>query len=241
MKATMLLLTLTLFTFHGFAQPGTTDAGAKQPLRTIEVTGSAEMEIEPDEVYLSVNLREYMNNKTKVYLADIDKEFKKVLADAKIDLSNVSVQSANAYYDYQWWRNESHKTDFLAAKTYTIKLLNLAKYNELMQKMDNEGIENAWLQRTDHSKIELYREQVKINALKAAKTKAKGMVESIGSQLGEVVFIRELNNDNMYRPVMYKAMSNMAEDASMAGGADQTIQMEKIKIRYEVEAHFMIK
>jgi uncharacterized protein YggE len=188
-----------------------------------------------------VSLREYMKDKTtKVYLTDIDKEFKKVLADAKIDLNNVSVQGANAYYDYEWWRNRNHKTDFLAAKTYTIKLPNLAKYNELMQKMDNKGIENAWLQRTDHSKIEAYREQVKINALKAAKTKAKGMVEAIGNQLGDVVFIRELNNDNMYRPVMYKAMSNMAEDAS-AAGAEQTIQMEKIKIRYEVEAHFLIR
>jgi uncharacterized protein YggE len=240
MRTILLFLATTFLTLQTIAQAP--PAEQKQVLRTIEVTGSAEMEIEPDEVYLSVQLREYMKDKNKVYLADIDKEFKKVLADAKIDLANVSVQGASAYYDYQWWRNQSKKTDFLAAKTYLIKLPNLAKYNELMQKMDNKGIENAWLQRTDHSKIEAYREQVKINALKAAKAKAKGMVESIGNQLGEVVFIRELNNDNIYRPVMYKTMSNMAEDASMGnGGEDPSIQMEKIKIRYEVEAHFMIK
>jgi uncharacterized protein YggE len=237
MKYLIALFTLTILTTQGFSQ-----TEPKPIPRTIEVTGSAEMEIEPDEVYLSVNLREYMKDKnTKIYLADIDKEFKKVLADAKIDLNNVSVQSANAYYNYDWWRNESRKTDFLASKTYIIKLSNLEKYNQLMQKMDTKGIENAWLQRTDHSKIEEYRQQVKINALKAAKTKAKLMVESIGSGLGEVVFIREINDGNIYRPVMYKAMSNMAEDASMAGGGEQAIQMEKIKIRFEVEAHFFIK
>ncbi len=239
MKSLSAIILLGFSSLLSFAQTET-----KLPLqRTIEVTGSAEMEIEPDEVYLSVNLREYMKDKnTKVYLADIDKEFKKVLADAKIDLKDVSVQGANAYYNYDWWKNESRKTDFLAAKTYTIKLPNLEKYNQLMQKMDNKGIENAWLQRTDNSKIEEYRQQVKINALKAAKAKAKLMVESIGSGLGDVVFIREINDGNMYRPVMlYK--SNMAmEDASMSnGGADPAIQMEKIKIRYEVEAHFLIK
>jgi uncharacterized protein YggE len=69
------------------------------------------------------------------------------------------------------------------------------------------------------------------------------MVESIGNQLGEVVFIREINDGNIYRPVMYKTMANMAmEDGSMSNeGGDQTIQMEKIKIRFEVEAHFFIK
>lgn len=236
MKRVFATLAFAFFSTLTFAQT------EPKPLpRTIEVTGSAEMEVEPDEVYLSVNLREYMKDKnTKVYLTEIDKEFQKVLAAAKIDLKNVSVEGANAYYNYEYWRNEVKRTDFLASKTYSIKLPNLEKYNELMQKLDNKGIENAYLQRTDNSKIEEYRQQVKINALKAAKTKAKLMVESIGSQLGEVVFIREINNGNMYQPIMYKAMSNMAMDAE-SGGGTQPVQMQKITIRFEVEAHFFIK
>ncbi len=232
--STLAFAGLTTFTF---AQP----TESKPIPRTIEVTGSAEVEVEPDEVYLSVNLREYMKDKTtKVYLVDIEKSFKKVLADLKIDMKDVSVEGANAYYNYDWWRNESRKTDFLAAKTFIIKLANMEKYNELMLKLDNKGIENAWLQRTDYSKIEELRLQVKINALKAAKTKAKLMVESIGGQLGDVVFIREINDNNRYQPVMYKAMSNMAMDAESSGGGEP-VQMQKIKIRYEVEAHFLIK
>lgn len=210
--------------------------------RVIEVTGSAEVEVAPDEVYLSVNLREYMKDKTnKVYLNDIDKEFKKSLAALGIDLKNVSVEGASAYYNYEWWRSESRKTDFLAGKTYIIKLPNLDKYNELMQKMDMKGIENAWLQRTDYSKMEELRQQVKINALKAAKAKAKAMVESIGSGLGEVVFIREINNGNMYQPMMYKAMANMTMDAESSNGGGEPVEMQKIKVRFEVEAHFAIQ
>lgn len=211
--------------------------------RTIEVTGSAEMDIEPDEVYISIHLREYMKDKTtKVHMNEIDKEFQKALAALKIDLKDVSVEGANAYYnyDYNYWRNEAKRTDFLASKTYSIKLSNLEKYNELMQKLDNKGIENAYLQRTDNSKIQEYRQQVKINALKAAKNKAKLMVESIGNQLGDVVFIREITDGNMYQPIRYKTMSNMAMDAESAGGGEP-VQMQKIKIRFEVEAHFMIK
>jgi uncharacterized protein len=217
---------------------------SKQPLaRIIEVTGSAQLEIEPDEVYLSVNLKEYLKDKTKIGLDEIDKEFKKTLANAKIDLKDVSVSGAygNGYYSYDWWRSRNQKVDFFASKTYTIKLPNLNKYNELMQQLDQKGIEHAYLQRTDHSKIEELRQQVKINALKAAKTKAKLMVEAVGNQLGEVVFIREINEGNYGRPVMYKTMSNMAMEDSNGGGADETISMQKLIIRFEVEAHFLIK
>ncbi|MES2780356.1 MAG: SIMPL domain-containing protein [Bacteroidota bacterium] len=238
MKRLFALMAIGCFTTATFAQTET-----KPFPRTIEVTGSAEMEIGPDEVYLNVNLREYMKDKTtKVNLNEIDKEFQKALAALKIDLKDVSVEGANAYYnyDYNYWRNEMKHTDFLASKIYIIKLHDLEKYNELMQKLDNKGIENAYLQRTDNSKIEEYRQQVKINALKAAKNKAKLMVEAIGNQLGEAVFIREINAGNVYQPIRYKTMSNMAMDTESSGGGEP-VQMQKIKIRFEVEAHFVIK
>jgi uncharacterized protein YggE len=232
--STLAFAGLTTFTFAQQSEP-------KSIPRTIEVTGSAEVEVVPDEVYLSVNLREYMKDKsTKVYLTDIEKSFKKVLSDLKIDMKDVSVEGANAYYNYDWWRNESRKTDFLASKSFIIKLPNMEKYNELMQKMDSKGIENAWLQRTDYSKMEELRLQVKLNALKAAKAKAKAMVEAIGGQLGDVVFIREINDNNRYQPVMYKAMANMTMDAEGAQ-TNEPVSLQKIKVMYEVEAHFVIK
>lgn len=231
---------LAAFTTCTFAQ----QSEPKSLPRTIEVTGSAEMEVEPDEVYLAVTLKEYMKEKTKVRMDEIETEFKNTLSKLGIPVKDVSVEGASAYfnYDWNWYRNESRRTDFLAAKTYIVKLPNLEKYNELMRKMDSKGIENAWLQRTENSKIEQYREQVKVNALKAAKAKAKTMVESIGNQLGDVVFIREINAGNFYPQPMYKAASNMtldAESASNQGG--EQFGMQKIKIRYEVEAHFLIR
>jgi uncharacterized protein YggE len=232
MKKFLLACSMLFSSFAMFAQ---TDNHPK--VRTIEVTGSAELEIAPDEVYLSVTLREYMKDKNKVTLNEIDKEFKKVLADVKIDLKDVAVEGANGYYDYEYWRNR--KTDFLAAKTYVVKLPDLEKYNILMEKMGSRGVESAYLQRTDNSKIETYRQQVKINALKAAKEKAKMMLESIGEQLGEVMLIREINQ-GYYPPVMYK--SNMAMSAESAdGGGGAPVEMQKIKLRYEVEVHFKIK
>ncbi len=205
--------------------------------KIIQVTGSAEMEVEPDEAYLSINLREYISDKTKHKLDEIDRNFRKVLDELKIDLKHVTIESVSGYHDWDYWRNKH--TDFMASKTYLVKLPDMSKYNVLMEKLDMNGIQSVYLQKTDHSKIEEYRKKVKIDALKAAKEKARLLLESIGEQLGEVIFVRE-NNQNYYP--MYKNIANMAMDTgAQERGATMNAGLQKIKLRYEVEAHFKIK
>lgn len=212
---------------------------AEQPkARVIEVTGSAELEIVPDEIYLSITLREYVKDRNKVKLDEIDKGFKQVLDAMKIDMKDVSIESASAYYDWDYWKQRH--TDFLASKTYLVKLPDMDKYNGLMQRLDQNGVQNAYMQRTDHSKIESYRKQVKIEALKAAKEKARLLLEAIGEQPAEVLFIKEINQNNYYP--MYKTMANMAMDAgSSANGGSMHADVQKITLKYEVEAHFRIR
>jgi uncharacterized protein YggE len=109
-----------------------------------------------------------------------------------------------------------------------------------MERLDNKGIHHIYLQRTSHSKIEEYRQKVKIDALKAAKEKAKLMLESIGEQMGEVMFIKETGNDAYY-PMQRAMLSNVAMDGSMPQELANEFDVQKIKIRYEVMATFRIK
>lgn len=208
---------------------------APQPM--IEVTGSAEMEIVPDEIYISVTIREFMEDRKKKPINDIEKEFRSVLEKLKIDNKQVSLENVYGYYDYDYKNNK--RGEFLNAKTFVIKFGNLEKYNDLVISLDKKGIENVHIQRTGHSKMEEYRRQVKVEALKAAKAKAEQMLQSINKKTGEVMLIRERDN-NMGYPVPYlKTMSNMAIESD-AGGNQQPVEMQKIKLRYEVEAHFII-
>jgi uncharacterized protein YggE len=79
---------------------------------------------------------------------------------------------------------------------------------------------------------------VKVEALKAAKEKADLMLAAIGKQTGDVQLIRERdNNMGYYQPMHLK--SNVAMDVNSESGG-QPVEMQKIKLRYEVEAHFLI-
>lgn len=205
----------------------------------IEVTGSAEMEIIPDEIYVSVTLREFMEERKKQTIDGIEKDFRSVLSKLNIDPKQLSLENVYGNYDYDYKTNK--RGEFLNAKVYIIKFNNLEKYNQLVMSLDKKGIESVHIQRTGHSKMEEYRRQVKIDALKAAKEKAEQMLQSINKRTGDIMLVRERdNNMGYYQPMLYRSnKAGMAMESDQS--AQEPIEMQKIKIRYEVEAHFVIQ
>lgn len=235
-KFSVFMLGLILSTATLFAQQ---QQQQQQQIPTIEVTGSAELEIIPDEIYVSVTLREFMHDKKKQNIADIEKEFRSVVEKLKIDTKQIALEGVFGSYDYDYKTNK--RGEFLNAKTYVIKFGDLEKYNQLVLMLDKKGIENIYIQRTGHSRMEEFRRQVKVEALKAAKVKSDMMLQALGKKTGEVLLVRERDNNMGYPMPMYKANVAMAMDMNAEGAAaQQPVEMQKIKLRYEVEVHFVI-
>lgn len=219
-----------------FSQAQQTDN--RPPVKKIEVTGSAEIEITPDEIYLDISLREFKNKTTKVDMNTLELQLQKAVKEAGIpsgDLTIANVFGTN--YD-QWWTKKKKDPDFMARKQYRLKLSNLDKVNSILGGVDDEGIESVNISSYTHSKMEDYRKQVKTKALQAAKAKATYMLEAIGDNIGGVLEVQEINTDS-YADVQPVAFSNarlMAADAVADPAA-----FKKIKVRAEVRAVFFIK
>ncbi|NDC29804.1 MAG: DUF541 domain-containing protein [Bacteroidetes bacterium] len=95
----------------------------------IEVNASAEMEVVPDEVYVSMTLQEYKDGSTKVSIAELEKGMRDVLSSMKIDEKLLSIESS---YGYQYQRRKHKDKDFFMSKTYQLKMSDLGKYDELI-------------------------------------------------------------------------------------------------------------
>ncbi len=219
-----------------FGQAQQTDN--RPPVKKIEVTGSAEIEITPDEIYLDISLREFKNKTTKVDMNTLELQLQKAVKEAGIPASDLTI--ANVFgtnYD-QWWTKKKKDPDFMARKQYRLKLSNLDKVNSILGGVDDEGIESVNISSYTHSKMEDYRKQVKTKALQAAKAKATYMLEAIGDNIGGVLEVQEINTDNYadVQPVAFANARLMAADAV----ADPTA-FKKIKVRAEVRAVFFIK
>ncbi len=211
--------------------------------KKIEVTGSSEMEIIPDELYFNISLREYYtdekNQKDKVVITTLEKQLIKAIADAGLSRENLSVSGVGGYQNYV--DKKKKPATFLESKQYELKVDRADKLDGILSKIDTRGIQYANIARVDHSKKEEFKKQVKINALKAAKEKALYLVEAVDQKLGAVLEIHELEENAIYPQPMYKAMRTYAAAESADAVQDSDVQFQKIKITYKMQAAFEIK
>jgi uncharacterized protein len=213
-------------------------AFAQDPLvKKIEVVGSAEKEIIPDEIYLSISLREYKNkNNNIIPIQTLENQLAKAVKD--IGISEENFQIENIYGSHNWWRRKKEDPEFLASKRYRLKLNELNKVNLLLSKLDPLGIEHMNISEYSHSRIQEYRTALKIQALVAAKEKAQNLVQSIGQNLGEAIEIYEIEAGGPVYPMMEFRMANAKMDAADTGAQD--IGFRTIKIKADIRAVFRI-
>ncbi|HZH70847.1 MAG TPA: SIMPL domain-containing protein [Mariniphaga sp.] len=223
---------ILLITFAASAQDN-------NDIRYIEVRGTAEKEIEPDEMMLFIGIQEYWEEefekrkepkdyRTKVPLEKIEDSVLKSLYKAGISKEDIRVGSIGNY-----WREQGK--EFLFSKQLQVKIKDFAKVNQLISFLDSKGIRNMSIGGFDHSDIESIKKQVKADALEDARIKAEWLLNSIDEELGEVLAISEIS-DGYIRP--FKAESRMLT----ADAANESVdQVQKITITYQINAKFRIK
>jgi uncharacterized protein YggE len=212
--------------------------------KTITVTGSAELEIIPDEIYVVVTLKEYEKKGTgKIDLEKVKTDFLNSCKSIGLPDSAITIAAYEGYNPKTWW-NKKAKDELYATIAYQIKFNSSKKIDELVSKLDDNATQNFNVTLVSHSKIQEYRKQVKIQAIKAAKAKAEYLTEAIGEQLGVAVAITENQNEsvaplyNMNQLAFANNVSTVSGDWSHEGAG---LDFKKINLRMEMNVVFAIK
>ena len=229
-KLFLLVFALCVWSVFADAQEG---AG-----RYIEVTGSSEIEVVPDEIHFLIQIKEYWQEEfvpkskpedyKKVPLEWIEKDLRRVLSRAGISDEAIRVQEIGDY-----WRQKGK--EFLIGKQLDIRLTDFEQINTIIKKVDTRGIESMRIGELKHKDLPNYRKQGKIEALKAAREKASYLVEAMGQKLGEVIRIVEPASSYVSPYTLFQAQSNVSM------GSAATEQYRVIKLRYEMTARFAIE
>lgn len=212
--------------------------------KTISVSGSAEMEVTPDEIYVEVTLREYKKKgEDKKDMSGIKTEFLALCKSMDIADSNIVVSDYEGYSNYYYYRKSRKQTpDMYAAVRYRVKFKDMANANTLADKLDDEAVQKFDIT-VSHSRISEFRKKLKIEAVKAAKDKAIYLAEAINEKVGEAVKITEPGDQavqgyaRLYSNTVSQARLNYNDDSPDTSN----IQYKKIKLRYEVEVLFALK
>jgi uncharacterized protein YggE len=234
MRTKILVAVIALLPLLAFSQESA--AGKETPY--IEVVGSGEMEIVPDQIYISFTLKERFEGKTKIGLEDQEKEMKKKLVKIGIDLKDL--QLADATSDFI--KIKRKKTDVIASKDYLLMVSTTGSLAKVFELLDEINAFNADIQRVDHSEIKKFRKEVKMLAVQEAKEKARYLLEAIGETVGKPLFIQERESYDEFQPLRKSAMMPMMTmDAAQSEETLPEINFQKIKLKYSVFARFSIK
>ena len=217
--------------------------------KTITVSGSAEMEIIPDEIYVNVELKEYQKRgEDKKDIETIKTNFLEACKSTGIPDSAISIAAYSGYNPYSW-RKRKKDPDLFSGITYQVKFNNSDLMDKLVDKLDDDATQNFKIVSTSHSKITEFRKQLKIMAVKAAKDKGIYLTEAIGEKLGDAITIKEPDEPGLQTfysgensQIRIRGLNSLA--GNMAYSYDksgESVDFKKLKLRFEVEVVFALK
>ena len=203
--------------------------------RYIEVTGTSEVEIVPDEIHYIIEIKEYFaeefdgkskeeDYRTKVPLAQIEERLRETLREAGVPDEAVRTQEIGDY-----WRQQGQ--DFLVSKKFDITLTDFNQINEIIKHIDTKGIHTMRIGELENKDMLAYHQKGKIEALKAAQKKATYLVEALGKKLGDVIRIVEEGSSNAFP---------FAQSNVLSSGAASFDNFRTIKKNYSMLVRFEI-
>lgn len=240
MKKLFFTSTLLIIILVGYGQ----ESGKNLSERSfIEVNGYAEKLITPNRIYLKivVNEKDY-KGKT---LADVENSMITKLKEIGIDVSKELVikDFISNFKNYRFL-----KADVLLMKEYQLLVYDSKTACKVVTEFEKLGISNVSIDKLDHSDIEKFRREVKLEAIKSAKENANALVAAIDQEIGRAIYISENgSNTNMTGALQGQNGRIMIRGMSSGKGlygskaSDPSIEFEKIKLDYDIIVGFELK
>lgn len=232
-KISIIFLILSSFNIYG-------QNGSKNfiDLNYIEVTGKAEMEITPDKIYIQIQLSE-KDDKNKLTITDRENQMFKKLEEIGVDLSkDLVIKDISSNFKFYFLS----KSDIFLTKEYQILVRDGKMASRIFLELEKIGVSNISIEKLDNSRIEEYRKETKVNAIKAARDKAELLIQSIDQEIGRAIYIMELDNVIGYASgaannIRIRGVSSLYK--SRSSGLE--VDFEKIKLEYSILCRFELK
>lgn len=177
---------------------------AQEEQTKIITVGTAEREIEPDEIYMIININERKEGKDIYTVEDQETKVREKLESVGIPLDQLTISDGGAYYG----RIKFNEKGLIENLELQLMVTNADDVLKVFKSMDEIGVNSVRIDRVDHSKREEIVRELKIQAIKDAKSEADQLLEAIGQKTGKATFVYsgELSESEIQQIAMYAGM-----------------------------------
>ena len=210
--------------------------------RKVATKGYAEREVTPDIIYISISLKEFYldgNLRKKVFIETLEKQLHDAAMSIGVKAEDFTIQNIYSYN----YEVKKKPTELLQARQYRIKVTNLNRLNEMMEKIDPQGLQSTSINGYDHSQKREIEKELKTAAVRDARQNAEILAAADGQTVGKALVINDNSNIN-FNDLM--PTNRMFKTMAMSDGVSNTesavnIDIRPIKVTCYIDAAFELK
>jgi len=231
MKKVGLLLILVFVTLSAYSQ---TKNFIDQPY--LETTSMVDTLVTPDKIYLSILITEG-DTKNRTSVEELENRMSKKLKSLGIDVKKqLSLADVTSNFKKYFLRGQN----VLKNKAYTLLVYDALTAGKVIVGLESEKISNVHISKTEYSKIEELKIDLKRRAIIKAKKQAEAMLKPLNQNLGKAIHISDLNNSNYYPRNSEMQMRGLMSKNAEADFEPIDIEFKKIKIQSALTVKFSI-
>lgn len=204
---------------------------------SITQTAKAQRDVTPDELFLSITINE-KDNKGKTTVEEQQKKMIDVLKNAGVDVEkNLTLNFMGSQISYTTFRrNVNPRT----TATYMLKLHDAGTMQNIIAKLEAQGITNIQLMGTKYSKADEICNELGAEAMKKARAQATNLAAAVEQSIGPAVEISSWNSNNGSAPILYKARNSFAAESAAIDSQEPQIEIGKITFSVNVTVKFLL-
>jgi uncharacterized protein YggE len=204
----------------------------------IEVNGSADTLVTPNEIYIRIMLSE-KDTRDRVSIEELEQKMVDALKglglNTEKDLTTADMTSNFRYYVLK-------SKDVIKTKLYMLKVTNAVTASQVFIKLEETGISNTSIDRVDHSDLGNLKNKMRTRAITDAKERAIALTKSLNQVAGPAIYIAEA--DNISQQLQGRVPGLLIRDSYSSNFATKElpkIEFEQIRVMANVNVKFILK
>ena len=206
----------------------------------LEVAGSADTLVTPNEIYIKIIISE-KDTKDRTSVEELELKMYNALKALGIDVDkNLATRDMASNFKFYFLRSK----DVMKSKQYILRVGDAVTASKVFIDLENLGISNTSIDRVDHSHLENIKNQMRSKAVENARARAVALTKPLNQTVGPAIHISDnevYNTSNQLRGRLEEVVVVGYGVKKQSGVELPKIEFEKIKVATNINVKFMLK
>jgi uncharacterized protein YggE len=209
----------------------------------LEVTGSADTLIEPDEIYINIIISE-KDNRDRIPVEEQETRMLASFKEMGIDIeNNLSVNYMGSNFKYILLKGK----EVIKTRQYVLKVKDARTAAQVFLLLEQLDISNTSIQKVNYSAINSLRNVMRNKAVANARERAIALASALQQNVGNAIHLVDIDNNNLANQLYGSQLQDVVVTGytvklkGLTQGSNPGVEFEKIKVSALVGAKFLLK